>query len=141
LYNSYIKLLACTAIPLLDDEELNRLNAETNVMNAKSAAKAAWWVTKTTAKATIRTVEMTGTAMNAAASGMNAMSRSSGSKAGAAPYVSGLALSAADKIKQLEFEIQMYQEKYDEGMRSPNASDHKYANEIYSPMVEERKKS
>jgi hypothetical protein len=39
-------------IPLLDDKELDRLNTETNLMNAKSVAKASWWVTKNTAKAT-----------------------------------------------------------------------------------------
>ena len=62
------------------------------------------------------------------------------SKTGTKPNFSGDAYSAAEKIKQLEFEIQMYQEKYDEGMRSPNAVDHKYANEIHLPMIEERKR-
>ena len=38
-------------IPLLDDDELDRLNAETNVMNAKSVANATWWAAKTTANA------------------------------------------------------------------------------------------
>ena len=65
---------------------------------------------------------------------------SNGSKTGIKPNFSGLTLSAEEKVKQLEFEIQMYQEKYDEGMRSPNAVDHKYANEIHLPMINERKK-
>jgi hypothetical protein len=46
-------------IPLLDDKEIDRLNKETNIMNAKSAAKATLWATKTTAKAAWWTAKTT----------------------------------------------------------------------------------
>ena len=82
-------------IPLLDDEELDRLNTETNIMNAKSAAKATWWATKTTAKATwwatkttakvsLKTLEVTGKTLEVSGNiisgmtgGASAQSRSS----------------------------------------------------------------
>jgi hypothetical protein len=138
-------------IPLLDDKELDRLNTETNLMNAKSVAKASWWVTKntakatwwatkTTAKVTLKTAGMAGATMNAAGSGLNSLSGANKAGSDGTPYKSGYTTSNEATISRLEFEIAMYEKKYEEGMSSPNAGDRKYAIEIHLPMIEERKR-
>jgi hypothetical protein len=110
-------------IPLLDDEELDRLNTETNVMNAKSVAKASWWVTKntakatwwatkTTAKATLKTAEMAGTAMNAAGSALDSSSSSATKSSLSNTWNAGDVEKHGDNIKALKDELKRYEERY-----------------------------
>ena len=111
-------------IPLLDDEELDRLNTETNVMNAKSVAKASWWVTKntakatwwatkTTAKATLKTAEMAGTAMNAAGSALDTSSSSTTKPSLFKTQNAGDIEKHEDKIKNLKAHLKHLEERYE----------------------------
>ena len=134
-------------IPLLSDEELDRLYIETNMLYAKDTAKAAWWITKTSVKLPFKVLQRTvsGVAEGSAkfdrlTASLSPMTGSSGSKVSAKPYESGHAMSQKSDIQRLEFEVQMYEKKYDEGMRSQSASDRKYANEITLSILNEKKR-
>ena len=56
------------------------------------------------------------------------------------PYKSGYTRSNETDIERYENELANYEEKYNEGMRSPSKADNEYAIKIYLPMIEERKK-
>jgi hypothetical protein len=111
-------------IPLLDDDELDRLNAETNVMNAKSVAnatwwaakttaKATWWATKTTANATLKTAEMAGAAMNAAGSALDSSSSSTSKASLLKPQNARDIEKHGDKIKDLKAHLKHLEERYE----------------------------
>jgi hypothetical protein len=133
-------------IPLLSDEELDRLYIETNMLYAKDTAKAAWWITKTSVKLPFKVLQRTvsGVAEGSAkfdrlTASLSPMTGSSGSKVSAKPYESGNAMSQKSDIKRLEFEVQMYEKKYEEGMRG-NAGDRKYANEITLSVLNDKRR-
>ena len=128
-------------IPLLSDEELDRLYIETNMLYAKDTAKAAWWITKTSVKLPFKVLQRTvsGVAKGSAAfdklaAPLNAMSGSPGAKASSKPYVSGHALTQTSDIKRLESDIQNYQEKYDFAVKVGGVQGHADA-ETYSRLL------
>ena len=129
-------------IPLLSDEELDRLNTETNWLNAKATAKAAWWVVVKApveaAKNTASGITQGRNAFNNLMAPLNKISNSSEEKVSSKPYESGLAMSAASEVETLESEIKRYQEKYEMALRSGGAAP--IDPEVYLSMLNEKKK-
>jgi hypothetical protein len=133
-------------IPLLSDEDLDRLYFETNIMYAKDTAKAAWWVAKISAKLPIKAVQISATGLKKGSATfdnltvpLKSISGSSSSNDNAKPYESGLAMSAAVRIETLESDIKNYQEKYDFALKIGGVQGHADA-DIYSSLLKDRRK-
>lgn len=129
-------------IPLLSDDELDRLNTETNWLNAKATAKAAWWVV---VKAPVEAAKNTASgltkgrnAINNLTAPLNKISNSSEETVSRKPYESGLAMSAASEVETLESEIKSTQEKYEMALRSGGAA--ATSPEVYLSVLNEKKK-
>jgi hypothetical protein len=65
----------------------------------------------------------------------NEPSKSSKTNTNSNAYMSGETRSCISQIEQLERNIKNYEEKYDEGMRSSNASAREYAHISYSDLI------
>jgi hypothetical protein len=136
-------------IPLLDDEELDRLNTETNVMNAKSVAKASWWVTKntakatwwatkTTAKVTLKTAEIAGTAMNAAGSALDSSSSSATKQSLSKTMNAGHIETREGNIKALKAQLKHLEERYEMEASTPHGRT--MALEVHEDVIKDVKR-
>jgi hypothetical protein len=72
--------------------------------------------------------------------GSNEPSKSSRPNTNSNPYMSGETRSCIAQIERVEMDIKIYQEKYDEGMRSSNAGDREYAHNSYYDLIINRTK-